>query len=348
MTRDRLQTILNHLPDATVAVVGDFFLDRYWEIDPKLAEISIETGLPVHQVVGRRLSGGGAGNIVSNLRALGVGQVVCIGAIGDDGEGFELRRCIDATGADSSHLIGRRDLFTPCYTKPMRCENGRQTEMERIDIKNRAPLPVEVEDRVIAQVRKMLLDLDAVIIADQVQERNFGVITDRVREALCETAEKHPHITFFVDSRLRIGEYHSVITKPNMAEAVDAVRGGARADATGPLELNADAALPCALVLRERTGKPVFMTAQDKGVFVVDDVVTQVPAAPVKGEIDPVGAGDSCTSGIVSALCAKASLAEAAMLGNLVASVTVKKLGQTGTATPDEVLARFDQYAARG
>ena len=58
---------------------------------------------------------------------------------------------------------------------------------------------------------------------------------------------------------------------------------------------------------------------------------------PVTGEIDPVGAGDSCTSGIVSALCAGASPEEAGLLGNLVASVTVQKLGTTGTASPEEI-----------
>ena len=34
-----------------VAVVGDFCLDRYLEIDPTKQETSIETALPVHNVV---------------------------------------------------------------------------------------------------------------------------------------------------------------------------------------------------------------------------------------------------------------------------------------------------------
>ena len=39
-----------------IGVVGDFFLDRYLLIDPARAETSIETGLPVHNVVGVRRS----------------------------------------------------------------------------------------------------------------------------------------------------------------------------------------------------------------------------------------------------------------------------------------------------
>ena len=57
--------------------------------------------------------------------------------------------------------------------------------------------------------------------------------------------------------------------------------------------------------LHERTSKPVFLTAQEEGIFVFDKDMMHVPAAQVSGEIDPVGAGDSCAAGIVSALCAE-------------------------------------------
>ena len=44
----RFQSITGKYPRLRVAVVGDFCLDRYLEIDPARGEISIETGLPVH------------------------------------------------------------------------------------------------------------------------------------------------------------------------------------------------------------------------------------------------------------------------------------------------------------
>ena len=49
-------------------------------------------------------------------------------------------------------------------------------------------------------------------------------------------------------------------------------------------------------------------------------------------------------SGIVSALCGGATLEEAALLGNIVASITVRKIGQTGTASPEEVVACFTEH----
>jgi len=61
-----------------------------------------------------------------------------------------------------------------------------------------------------------------------------------------------------------------------------------------------------------------------------------------QSKTDIVGAGDSVTAGIVLSLSSGASAVEAATIGNIVASITITKLGVTGTATPKEVLSRFD------
>ena len=45
MTPSRLHHLLSRFSDHTIAVIGDFFLDKYLELDPALAETSLETGL---------------------------------------------------------------------------------------------------------------------------------------------------------------------------------------------------------------------------------------------------------------------------------------------------------------
>ncbi|MDH7600673.1 MAG: PfkB family carbohydrate kinase [Armatimonadota bacterium] len=349
MDRETLQCILAELPNQTIAVVGDFFLDRYFVIESSLAEKSVETGLTAHQVVDRRLSPGAAGTVVSNLRALGVGRVICISVIGVDGEGFELKRALRRIGADDSHIIESEERFTPCYTKPMLREHGKERELERIDIKNRKILESHLEDEIISRLRSVLPSVDGVVIADQVQERNVGVITDRVREEIARLAREYEDKPFIADSRARIGEYRDVIIKPNKFEAVDAVRGRARLDLgiVEPSSITVAEAKECAVDLSKRTGKPVFLTAQEDGIFVVDGDVVHVPAVLVTGEIDPVGAGDSCTAAIISALCAGSGLVDAALLGNIVASITIQKIGQTGTASPEEVIDRFDWWTSQ-
>ena len=67
MTCERLAELLAAFPSLRVAVVGDFFLDEYLDVDPALAEVSVETGKTAHQVVGVRHSPGAAGTVVANL-----------------------------------------------------------------------------------------------------------------------------------------------------------------------------------------------------------------------------------------------------------------------------------------
>jgi sugar/nucleoside kinase (ribokinase family) len=71
-----------------------------------------------------------------------------------------------------------------------------------------------------------------------------------------------------------------------------------------------------------------------------------VPAVPVQEPIDIVGAGDSAIAGITNALCAGADPREAALVGNLVASVTIRCLGTTGTANQTQVRSALSAWQA--
>src|SRR5881392_1652525 len=96
MLSERLiEDVLGRLPRLTVGVVGDLFLDRYLDLDGTLTEPSLETGLDAYQVVRVRPSPGAAGTVINNLVALGVGRVCPVAVLGDDGEGYELRRALD-------------------------------------------------------------------------------------------------------------------------------------------------------------------------------------------------------------------------------------------------------------
>jgi rfaE bifunctional protein kinase chain/domain len=334
MTRDRLAALLERFPQQRILVLGDYFLDKYLDIDRALAETSLETGLEAHQVVCVRTSPGASGNVAANLCALGV-PVVCLSVVGDDGEGYVLRRELRARGADPEPLIVAPERMTPTYTKPMMHEaDGVVHELSRLDHKNRTPLPVEIEEQVIARLRQLVPQVQGVVVADQVGERNVGVVTDRVRETLAALAAAHPDLPFIVDSRERVGEYRGMLLKPNDREALHAVDGGWR-DAPSLAE-----AERAGLMLAARAGRPVFVTVGPQGTLVCAGGRAQrVPAVQVAGPIDIVGAGDSTLAGIIAALCSGATPVEAAGVGNLVASVTIRQLGTTGIATPEQVLA---------
>ena len=61
LSRDRLLELLAKFPQSRIAVVGDFFLDKYLEVNPAWAEPSLETGKVAHQVAAIRTSPGAAG-----------------------------------------------------------------------------------------------------------------------------------------------------------------------------------------------------------------------------------------------------------------------------------------------
>lgn len=334
LTGERLDYILRRLPSLRIVVVGDFFLDRYLVTDPALSETSLETGLEARQVVEVRSSPGAAGTVTNNLAALGVGRLHAVGLIGEDGEGFELRRGLAATGVETSGLLARPDRFTPTYMKPMVREGASERELERLDIKNRRPMDREAEEALIASLNALAPEADGMVLADQVQERNCGVLTDRLREHIRELAARHPAIPIVADSRMRIGEFRGVMLKPNSHEAFAACgRIGAPERET---------LRSCGAELAKRTGRPVFITLGPDGMLVCkEEECRHVPGITVEGPIDIVGAGDSAMAGIVSALAAGAAAEEAAALGNLCASVTVTKLGTTGTASPEELRARL-------
>ena len=335
--RTRLEQLLAKFGGLRIAVVGDFFLDRYWEIDPIRDEPSLETGLTAYQVVGRQHSPGAAGTVAANLAALGVGRIEAVGFVGNDGEAYELENCLDQIGVSREFMRRTPERVTPCYSKPMR--NG--VEMNRIDIKNRTVTPEAVQKHLIASIENLADRVDAMMIMDQVSEENCGVVTDAVRECLIRLGRERRPPLIYADSRERIGLYREMLIKCNDREALEQF-GLYDGHTVAP-----EALQHCGTELARRTDRMVFITRGDQGQLVFDPEQPEagaicVPAVPVEGEIDICGAGDATSAALVSSLCAGATPEEAAVIGNLAASVTIRKIGQTGTASPAEVLAAWE------
>ncbi|MCZ2342212.1 MAG: PfkB family carbohydrate kinase [Bacteroidales bacterium] len=318
LTHSLIEQILTTIPHRRVGLLGDLFLDRYLDIDSRWDEPSIETGLTAFQVVGVRSYPGALGTVMNNLSALGVGHIYPIAAIGDDGEGYELRQALEALPGYAPGGVfpvpGRR---TPTYCKPMR--DG--IEWNRFDIKNRTPTPAQVEDMLWERLEKAWPQLDALIVLDQVSEADCGVVTSRVRERLAALAGGDPTRFVLADSRERIHTFQNVHLKPNQQEWS---KGH--------------------VLHAPKLGRTVFLTQGENGITVMTPEQTiLIPAYPVTGPIDICGAGDSCSAGIVSAVVAGLSHEQAAAFGNLIASITVQQIGTTGTATPEQVRRRWQE-----
>ncbi len=329
----RFQSLTGRYARLRVAVVGDFCLDRYLEIDPARQEISIETGLPVHNVVNVRSQPGGAGTILNNLVALGIGQIYPVGFAGFDGEGYELRRALEAKpGVFMDHFISTGERRTFTYCKPLIVSPGQPpVELNRLDSKNWTPTPAQLQELLSQAVLKIAETVDAIILLDQVDVAETGVVTRRVLEAIGDLVRKQTRVLIVADSRRGLRGYPSVTFKMNAAELA-AYTGAKRILSLEEIRQTASA-------LAKQQGQHMFVTLAERGLLgaAPDGTVEHVPALPVRGEIDIVGAGDAVMANLTAALAAGATSREALEIAGSAASVVIHQLGTTGTATVEQI-----------
>ena len=195
------------------AVLGDFCLDSYWQLDMGETEYSVETGLPVRRVRSQRYSLGGAGNVVANLIDLGVGRVQAIGVVGTDLFGVELLRILAERGAEvRDKMVIAEDWQTMVYAKPCREDE----EESRIDFGAFNVLTEKITDTLIAALNEAAADNDVVVLNQQIPR---GVSNLTVIERINHVIAKYPRTHFVVDARHRPDLYRGAVLKLNRQEA---------------------------------------------------------------------------------------------------------------------------------
>jgi rfaE bifunctional protein kinase chain/domain len=318
------EQILSGFSKISALVLGDICLDRWCTYDPDLAEPSRETGIPRLAVTSAAVTPGAGGTVASNLAALNVSRVAVLGVAGDDGNGLELLRALEARDISTELMVKVPEIPTFTYTKLINGRTGEE-DQPRVDFINLTPMPEEVERKMLNRLESVVSGYDVILVADQAETETGGVVTPGVRQALAEMAARHRRKLFWVDSRKRIEHFRKLVAKPNAVEADDACRR---------LFGNVDYQR-----LREHLQAPVMVvTRGERGALVVEPYrVTPVETRPVENPVDICGAGDSFSAGAALALAVTGSAVEAVKFGNLVASITIMKRG-TGTASPEEVL----------
>ena len=332
MNADRFLAVTECYPRLRVAVVGDFCLDRYLEIDPALTETSLETGLDVLNVVRVRSQAGAAGTILNNLVALGIGEIYAVGLCGDDGEGWELRRALAVLpGVNLEHFLTTPLRRTFVYCKPLVIEPaGPPRELNRLDSKNWTPTQDELRQELAGRVGRLAERIDALILLDQVDAADTGVVTPPVAAAAHAAAVNHPELVTLADSRRGVRHLPSLGFKMNAVEL-------ARACGQQPADIAA--VKSHAAELSAAIGRPVFVTLAEQGIVgaMQRQPAEHVPSHPVRGPIDIVGAGDAVTANLTAALAAGATLTEAMQLAMAAASLVIHQLGTTGTANARQI-----------
>jgi len=325
----RLDELLERFRQLTVTVVGDFCLDRY-----ACAEVSgrsREHGDSVRRVWKHTFNPGGAGNVASNFAALGA-RTRALSVSGDDWFREILVGCLRLDGVDASGLLKDPDRQTMSFEKTRATEDDGTIVCTSIYVDTRLPVSGPVDGALLGRLRADRSDI--LVVADYAAQWP-GTVTANVLAEIRRQAAlagrfviaiSRARLCDFAPAMLAANEYEicraTNVAEPELFEAVDE-------------RLVRDAGEKAARL----TGKPCFTTIGARGILVSEPNGnhTPVPTAQPRGEVEIIGAGDSALAGIALGLAAGATNAEAALLGNMVANVTIHKLNTTGTASPDEM-----------
>ncbi len=303
-----------------VLVIGDLFLDHYFYYDPNLGSPSLETGIKPITAIREAFAPGAAGNVAKDLALLGA-DVRIISAIGDDGNGFELVRSLKARKVDTNFLVIISDRSTPVYTKFINVKTNKE-DLPRVDLLPIKPIDEKTSDKIIKYMDQNLEWADAVVILDQIENPEIGLLTDKIKRFLDMAKDKYSK-PFFVDSRSRPYDFEGYILKPNLKEFEKIASYLHLGDPNLPLQITVQR---YAIEVSQILGSNLVITASEDGAYVVEDgKIFRIFSIPVE-VVDVTGAGDAFMAAMVINKDGK-SLLESASYGLKAGNLCVRERG---------------------
>jgi D-beta-D-heptose 7-phosphate kinase/D-beta-D-heptose 1-phosphate adenosyltransferase len=321
LQRQRAEAISRNFAGKRIIVLGDLMLDEF--IFGRVRRISPEAPVPVVEVEKQTLALGGAGNVVSNLVALGASPVP-LGVVGDDADAERMRSAFAKSGVNATSIVV--DAKRPTTLKTRIIAHNQQ--VVRADRENRKAIAAEIEDRILAVFRRELEKADAVIVSDY----SKGLLTPHLLEQTLVAARERKVIVCLDPKMRSFANYQPVtVITPNHQEA---------SEASG-ISIEDEASLIQAgqKILDSIACEAALITRGEEGMalFTADGTVTHIPTV-AREVYDVTGAGDTVIATLALALATGASFVESAILANHAAGVVVGKLG-TATVTCEELLA---------
>ena len=301
---------LNKLENATVLVIGDVMLDRYWW--GSVGRISPEAPVPIVELERTSLVAGGAANVAANIAGLGA-TAILFGAVGDDAEADLVTGVLSESGVPSGNLVRIPERKTTVKTRIV----AHQQHVVRLDNETTSPIAKEVSDAVLDGVRNVIESCDAVVVSDYAK----GFLTNELLGQLIATAAEK-NVPVIVDPKGRdFSKYSgaSIIT-PNKREAAEA----AGVDDTP------DSTKRSGSILMERfSPTALLITEGEHGMTLFEgDRVTHLDSA-AQEVYDVTGAGDTVIAVLAAGVAAGLSFLDAASLANQAAGIVVGHVGTT-------------------
>jgi D-beta-D-heptose 7-phosphate kinase / D-beta-D-heptose 1-phosphate adenosyltransferase len=300
-----------HLPDfkqASVLVIGDVMLDRYWFGDT--LRVSPEAPVPIVKINNTDDRPGGAGNVALNLAALGT-QVNLLGVTGLDSSAKALNEQLSQAHINC-HFYQSADVTTIIKLRVL----SRHQQLLRMDFEEQ--LAGTHQEHLIQNYQNCLSSSKLVILSDY----NKGTLSDP--QTLIQLA-RQAHIPVLVDPKgndFSIYRHANILT-PNFKE-FETIVGSCKSEEeifNKGLQLLNDYQIDSLLITRGEAG----MTLIEAGRKI------HFPAH-AREVFDVTGAGDTVIAVLGAAVAAGLDLIAATALANLAAGIAVSKLGATAVS----------------
>ncbi len=313
----RLLSLLATMPQQKVLVIGDLMLDRF--IRGEVTRISPESPVPVLAAKQENRMIGGAGNVLSNLKALGIqGEIIAI--IGDDREGEIVKGLVEAAGGSGEGLTIRPQTPTTIKTRFLA---GHQ-QLLRVDNEVTAPILPTLEEEILQKITALIPQQNALILSDY----GKGVLTPQIIKTAIQLANKHK-IPVLVDPKGSDFSKYSgaTIVTPNRKELAEATNGAPTNADNEIVEtsefLIKQSGISAVIATRSQDGMSIISQKADKSGF-ERPYHLRTHAREV---FDVSGAGDTVIATIAAALATGGTLIEAASLANIAGGIVVGKVG---------------------
>lgn len=300
-----------------ILVVGDLMIDEYlWG---SCDRISPEAPVQVVDIKKETKVLGGAGNVISNLVALG-SEVSVMSVIGDDEAGHEVKSMLDKQGV-KSFLVEQTGRKTSRKTRLM----ASHSQVVRYDKESKNSISATSAKAIFDKLQEKITSYDTILLSDY----NKGVLTRELLEKIIPYANKYNKKVLVDPKGSDFSKYNGAyLLTPNKKEAQ--LASGIEIENDDTLrkaleKLKADANLGVSLI-----------TLSENGIAILNNDEVIVKPTVAREVYDVTGAGDTVLASLGFALSLDCDIETCLEFANLAAGVVVGKIG-SATATLDEI-----------
>lgn len=301
-----------------ILVLGDLMIDHYlWG---SCNRISPEAPVQVVNVDSESTSLGGAGNVISNLKALGA-EVDIMSVIGKCEASEELKSLLVDIKVDTKYLITQKDRIASKKSRII----ATQQQVVRYDRENTDEINDLSQKLILKNFKSIVKNYDVILLSDY----GKGLLTSTLTQKLISIANKNNKRVLVDPKGLDYSKYEGAyLLTPNKKEAGEAIHSDIK---------DGKSLLDAINRLKEKYKLTVsLITLSDQGVAIFDNSLRIHPTA-AREVFDVTGAGDTILASLGFALSCNKDIDEAVKFANLAAGVVIGKIG-SATATLNEIL----------